>query len=90
MNIVMAVNMGGDDFISKPFDLSVLTAKVQAVMRRTYSFSGTTSVIEHGGAILNLNDATIDFNGKKTELTKMSLKFCSCLWRIRARLSRAI
>lgn len=79
MNIVMAVNMGGDDFISKPFDLSVLTAKVQAVMRRTYSFSGTTSVIEHGGAILNLNDATIDFNGKKTELTKNEFKILQLL-----------
>ena len=54
MNIVMAVNMGGDDFISKPFDLSVLTAKVQAVMRRTYSFSGTTSVIENEFKILQL------------------------------------
>ena len=79
MNIVMAVNMGGDDFISKPFDLSVLTAKVQAVMRRTYSFSGTTSVIEHGGAILNLNDATIGFNGKKTELTKNEFKILQLL-----------
>ena len=79
MNIVMAVNMGGDDFISNPFDLSVLTAKVQAVMRRTYSFSGTTSVIEHGGAILNLNDATIDFNGKKTELTKNEFKILQLL-----------
>lgn len=79
MNIVMAVDMGGDDFISKPFDLSVLTAKVQAVMRRTYSFSGTTSVIEHGGAILNLNDATIDFNGKKTELTKNEFKILQLL-----------
>ena len=79
MNIVMAVNMGGDDFISKPFDLSVLTAKVQAVMRRTYSFSGATSVIEHGGAILNLNDATIDFGGKKTELTKNEFKILQLL-----------
>lgn len=36
MNIVMAVSMGGDDFIAKPFDLEVLTAKVQAMLRRTY------------------------------------------------------
>ena len=46
MNIVMAVNMGGDDFIAKPFDLEVLSAKVQAVLRRTYAFSGTSSVLE--------------------------------------------
>ena len=39
MNIVMAMNMGGDDFIAKPFDLNVLTAKIQALLRRTYDFS---------------------------------------------------
>lgn len=38
MNIVMAMNMGGDEFIEKPFDLNVLTAKVQALLRRSYSF----------------------------------------------------
>lgn len=41
MNIVMAVNMGGDDFIAKPFDLDVLTAKIQALLRRTYDFAGS-------------------------------------------------
>ncbi len=48
----MAVNMGGDDFIAKPFDLSVLTAKVQAMLRRTYEFAGTANLLEHRGAIL--------------------------------------
>lgn len=50
MNIVMAVNMGGDDFIAKPFDLTVLTAKVQAMLRRTYDFAGQTTLLEHKGA----------------------------------------
>ena len=40
MNIVMAMNMGADDFIVKPFDLNVLVAKVQAMLRRAYSFGG--------------------------------------------------
>ena len=44
MNIIMAVNMGGDDFVAKPFDLEVLAAKVQAVLRRTYSFQETSSL----------------------------------------------
>ena len=56
MNIVMAMNMGGDDFITKPFDLSVLTAKVQALLRRTYEFAGAAERIEHGGALLDLGD----------------------------------
>ena len=67
MNIIMAVNMGGDDFVPKPFDLSVLTAKVQSVLRRTYDLSGKVPVLEHQGAILNLNDASLTYNGEKIE-----------------------
>ena len=70
MNIVMAMNMGADDFIVKPFDLNVLVAKVQAMLRRAYSFGGQVNVMEHKGAILNLGDATMLFNEKKVELTK--------------------
>lgn len=70
MNIVMAMNMGGDDFIAKPFDLNVLTAKVQAILRRTYEFGGQTEILEHRGALLNLSDGTLAFEGKHIELTK--------------------
>ena len=70
MNIVMAVNMGADDFIGKPFELSVLTAKVQALLRRTYSFRDQVSVLEHKGVILNLNDTTVIYNDQRIELTK--------------------
>ncbi len=45
MNIVMAMNMGGDDFIAKPFDFHVLMAKIQAILRRTYDFAGKTKLI---------------------------------------------
>ena len=79
MNIVMAMNMGGDDFIAKPFDLHVLAAKVQAVLRRTYDFSGQTSLLEHRGAILNMGDATLTFEGKKEELTKNEYKILQTL-----------
>jgi len=79
MNIVMAVNMGGDDFISKPFDLSVLTAKVQALIRRTYSFQGQLNIIEHNGAVLNINDATLTYSGQKIELTKNDYKILQLL-----------
>ena len=62
--------MGGDDFISKPFDLTVLMAKIQAILRRTYDFGSETSVITHKGAMLNVADAALCYNGEKIDLTK--------------------
>lgn len=79
MNIVMAMNLGGDDFIPKPFDLSVLTAKVQAVMRRTYSFQGSMNLLERNGVLLNLNDATLSFSGGKIDLTKNDFRMLQIL-----------
>ena len=70
MNIVMAVNMGGDDFVAKPFDLNVLMAKIQAMLRRTYDFGGQTQLCEHRGVILNLSDATVLYEDRKVDLTK--------------------
>ena len=79
MNIVMAINMGGDDFIAKPFDLTVLTSKVQALLRRTYDFTGTTHLLEHKGAILNTSNSTLTFNGQKIELSKNDYKILHIL-----------
>lgn len=79
MNIVMAVNMGGDDFLAKPFDFSVLLAKVQAVLRRTYDMSGGIAVIEHKGITLNLNDFTLSYQDKILELTKNEFRILETL-----------
>lgn len=79
MNIVMAMNMGADDFIAKPFDQSVLVAKIQAVLRRTYDFSSAVSVIEHKGAMLNTEDGTFTFNGARIPLTKNEYIILLCL-----------
>ncbi len=70
MNIVMAMNMGADDFISKPFDQSVLIAKIQALLRRTYDFGGTVPVLEHQGALLNTGDNTLIYQDQVISLTK--------------------
>lgn len=70
MNIVTAVNMGGDDFLAKPFDLSVLNAKVQAILRRTYELSGAGNLKEHRGSVLNKQSAAVSYHGKSAELTK--------------------
>lgn len=79
MNIVMAVNMGGDDFIAKPFDLDVLTVKIQAMLRRTYDFVSQSVVLEHRGAMLNLTEATLVYGSEKLELTKNELRILQVL-----------
>lgn len=79
MNIVMAVNMGADDFIPKPFDLEVLTVKIQAMLRRSYDFAGTGSMLEHKGAILNLNETTLTYQEQKMELTKNEFRILEIL-----------
>lgn len=70
INIVMAMNMGGDDFIAKPFDMSVLTAKVHALLRRSYDFAKQAGTIECGGARLSTADAALFVGDERVELTK--------------------
>ena len=70
MNMIMAMNMGADDFIAKPFDGSVLIAKIQALLRRTYDFAPSVPVLEHKGAMLNTGDGSFLFKNKKIPLSK--------------------
>ena len=70
MNIVMAMNMGADDFIAKPFDQNVLAAKIRAMLRRTYDFASAAPVMEHRGALLSTGDNTLTYQGEKIELSK--------------------
>ncbi|MGC2872493.1 response regulator transcription factor [Ihubacter sp. mB4P-1] len=79
MNIVMAMNMGGDDFIAKPFDLSVLTAKVQALLRRTYDFGMASGDLQHRGAVLNTGDASLTYAGERIDLTKNEFRILQTL-----------
>ena len=90
MNIVMAMNMGGDDFIAKPFDLDVLLAKVQAVLRRSYDLAESRPALSHRGATLDLSDATLTYRGQKIELTKNDYRILQALMENRGRIiSRA-
>ena len=80
MNILMAVNMGGDDFVAKPFDLDILAAKVQAILRRSYSYNEQTAYQEHRGVFLNTLDATLVYQNHKIELTKNEFKIMQLLY----------
>jgi len=80
MNVVMAINMGGDDFIVKPFDLEILSAKVQAILRRAYSIKGESSLLEHNGVILSLGDMTLLYEEQKLELTKNEFRIIQILF----------
>jgi DNA-binding response OmpR family regulator len=77
--MVMAMNMGADDFIAKPFDLTVVMAKIQAILRRTYDFSSQTTLLEHRGAILNVLNNTLMYQEQTLELSKNEFKILELL-----------
>ena len=79
MNLVMAVNMGGDDFIAKPVEPMVLNAKVQAVLRRTYEMTGAAHTLPFCGAMLDLNDGSVTCGEKRLELTKNEFRILRTL-----------
>ena len=79
INIVTAIELGADDFIVKPFDLTVLTAKVQAVLRRAYSLQGRVDVLEHGGALLDLGSEQLTGPAGRVELTKNEFRILRVL-----------
>ena len=74
VNIIMAMNMGADDYIPKPFDQSILIAKVQALLRRTYDFNQGSFILKAKGAVLNTNDNSLSYDGKKIELARNEYK----------------
>lgn len=80
MNMVMAMTRGVDDFVAKPFNLEVLSAKVQAILRRTYSFGNSGNLLEHRGAVLNLGSGNLSYQGQSVELTRNELRILNLLF----------
>ncbi len=79
MNMIMAMNMGADDFIAKPFDQSLLMAKIQAILRRTYDFASSVPILEHRGALLNTGDNTLFYRDEKISLSKNEFRILHIL-----------
>lgn len=79
MNIVMAMNMGGDDFVAKPFSMEVLLAKIQAILRRTYDFAEGAPLLSCNGAVFNTGDFSLQIDGTRIELTKNEYRIMETL-----------
>lgn len=80
MNVVMAVNMGGDDFVVKPFDLEILQAKIQALLRRAYAFTAPGTVLEYQGVLLNMTDMSLSCCKNRVDLTKNEFRILQTLF----------
>lgn len=86
MNIIMAMNMGADDFIAKPFDSGVLIAKVLALLRRAYDYGATAPMLEHRGAVLNTGDSALSYGGQRIDLTKNEYRILLTLMQSKGRI----
>lgn len=79
MSMVMAMNMGADDFIPKPVDMNVLVAKLKAVLRRCYDYVDQTPTFTCRGAVFHPADATIEYQGQRLSLTKNDCRILQTL-----------
>ncbi|ETT86883.1 response regulator transcription factor [Viridibacillus sp. FSL R5-0477] len=81
MDVMMAINMGGDDFIQKPFSMDILVTKINAIVRRTYTYlSPSLDVLKHNDLTLNLKNSTVKFGEQESELTKNEFKILTVLF----------
>ena len=71
---LMGITLGGDDFITKPYNTQILLARISSLLKRVYSDKGIDDVIEHNGIKINILASTVEYNGKFVELTKNELK----------------
>lgn len=80
MDELNSIMLGGDAFITKPYNIAILLAKISALLKRTY-FSSQTEIFTWNGAVLHLESSMIEYNGQKAELTKNELKILYYLFK---------
>ena len=78
MDEVMSINLGADDFITKPYNTQILLARISAILRRSSSVS-TSNLIEYKSVTLNLSKSTVEYEDKEEELSKNEMKILYCL-----------
>lgn len=81
MDIVMAMQFGGDDYITKPINLDVTIAKIQAMLRRSYNFVNDIDYLSFGKIQLILSEAKVDFSGMNVDLTKTEMMILESLFK---------
>jgi DNA-binding response OmpR family regulator len=86
MNLMAAINLGADDFIAKPFDIEVLIAKINAMLRRTYAFGENSRLLQVQGVVLNLSDSSVSAGGQTVSLTKNEFGILKMLFEHRERI----
>ena len=78
MDEIMSMNLGADDFVTKPYNTQVLLARIASLLRRT-SGGKYQEILEHKGLKLNVTTGVMEFNNSTVDLTKNEIKILSCL-----------
>lgn len=79
MDELMSINLGADDFVTKPYNTQILLARIGALLKRSGSSTVSTNILTYKDFQLNLSNATVLYNGKEIDLTKNEVKILSYL-----------
>lgn len=86
MDIVMGVQTGGDDYITKPIDMFVMVAKIQAILRRSYDFVTEIKILNYNQVSLDLGESRVLFEEQNMELTRTELQIMESLFRAKGQI----
>lgn len=81
MDVIMGINNGGDDYITKPFDTQVLLSKINALLRRAYQYTDAGALLYYNDAVLDIDKCELRYKGNSLELTKNEIKILTLLIR---------